>query len=313
MRFFIMLNMVYGLLINTINGLHAADLNLTRSDSSQISIELRSQTMERSKQLLVIFQGSDCNSVAWNRNIHLTFSKVMPEADILTIEKYGITPDLPYSDINERPDCPASHLENDTPEQRVADATQILQQLHKTGQYEHMVLMGGSEGAYIVQMLANRLKFISAAISLNHGGALFKTTILHNITETVKDPVERKIALQGFEQFHEKILSGPYFDVFMSGHKYNWWRNILQLNQYEELKNTTVPILLIQGLLDINTSPDQALDLWARLEAAGKNNIRTKSFPDLDHMFQDKTGKDYRLSVVQFVKDWLIEVLQNQK
>ena len=70
-------------------------LILVREDNSLITYYLETRSDEkRSKDLLVLFQGSDYNSVRNSPNID-KIKAVLPDADILTIEKYGITDALP--------------------------------------------------------------------------------------------------------------------------------------------------------------------------------------------------------------------------
>lgn len=76
-------------------GLPAAESSkIARSDGTNITYYLLAQDNPE-KTLLVLIQGSDCNSVRHNRRINSEFPDVMPQASILTVEKYGITAELP--------------------------------------------------------------------------------------------------------------------------------------------------------------------------------------------------------------------------
>ncbi|MNR32723.1 hypothetical protein D3C85_1503360 [compost metagenome] len=81
------------------------------------------------------------------------YKNVWPEADILLIEKYGIDNKLKYSADTARKDCPAQYLEKDSPAQRVADIKVVLDTVRKNGQYKKFILLGGSEGAVIANLV----------------------------------------------------------------------------------------------------------------------------------------------------------------
>lgn len=283
----------------------ATSLYLTRADKTEIEIRLKAQSATPSTDLFVILQGSDCNSVAHNTRINEQFSQVMPDADVLTIEKYGITPALPWSLADQRTDCPETYMLNDTPEQRVVDATQVLNQLVENGTYKRVVLMGGSEGALIANMLTARLDYISATISLNGGGERFQDTVLHNIAMSIEDDAAREESLAGFRGMIDKILNEPRFEVVMSEHGYDWWKSMFLINQFEELMQTQSPVLLVQGMADVNTSPDEARTMWAKLEAAGKHNITVKAYEDMDHFFKGADGLDQSQKVIADIQQWL--------
>lgn len=82
---------------------------LPRPDGSAIAYYLQRHDPARAaNSLLVVAQGSDCNSVAHNRAIHRYLRHALPGADLLTVDKYGIEVSLPYRDDDgsERADCP---------------------------------------------------------------------------------------------------------------------------------------------------------------------------------------------------------------
>lgn len=68
----------------------------SRDDGSFISYYLV-QHAHDTDTLLLILQGSDCNSVLKIESILTEYKNVWPEADVLLIEKYGINRKLKYS------------------------------------------------------------------------------------------------------------------------------------------------------------------------------------------------------------------------
>ena len=84
---------------------------LARDDGSRIRYYLEPRDpARRSDRLLLVIQGSDCNSVTRVRIIQSDLVRAWPQADLLTVEKYGIDDTLPYDGDPERPDCPAAYL-----------------------------------------------------------------------------------------------------------------------------------------------------------------------------------------------------------
>ncbi|MDC9595264.1 acyl-CoA thioester hydrolase/BAAT C-terminal domain-containing protein, partial [Xenorhabdus sp. IM139775] len=70
-------------------------------------------------------------------------------------------------------------MQNDSPSKRVKDYLIVLNQLKN--KYHHIVLLGGSEGAIVTNMIASQADFITAAISMNGGGRFFIDDVIHSI------------------------------------------------------------------------------------------------------------------------------------
>ncbi|RUO26893.1 hypothetical protein CWE09_09440 [Aliidiomarina minuta] len=104
----------------------SAQPQVKREDGSVIQYYLNNPAADT---LLVVFHGSDCNSVQHIESIQTMWQTLSPEAALLTIEKYGIDAALPYA-TGEREDCPAAYLENNSLTQRIEDGTRELEPLH---------------------------------------------------------------------------------------------------------------------------------------------------------------------------------------
>lgn len=140
-------------LTSSVNSQEIMTRTASRDDGSFISYYLV-QHLHDTDTLLLILQGSDCNSVLKIESILTEYKNVWPEADVLLIEKYGINRKLKYSKDAERKDCPAQYLEKDNPTQRVADIKAVLGIVRKDGQYKKLILLGGSEGAVIANLVS---------------------------------------------------------------------------------------------------------------------------------------------------------------
>jgi len=72
---------------------------IERDNGTEINYYLKTSKLKNETEtLLIIIQGSDCNSVYHNKLINSRFSNIIPSADVLTIEKYGIDSNLKWDD-----------------------------------------------------------------------------------------------------------------------------------------------------------------------------------------------------------------------
>jgi len=73
------------------------------------------------------------------------------------IEKYAIDQKPPYNSNPNRDDCPAEYFDNDSPTRRVAVIMTVLNTLRQNRKHEKLIILGGSEGAVIANLLAAQL------------------------------------------------------------------------------------------------------------------------------------------------------------
>lgn len=282
----------------------------SRDDGSFISYYLV-QHLHDTDTLLLILQGSDCNSVLKIESILTEYKNVWPEADVLLIEKYGINRKLKYSKDAERKDCPAQYLEKDNPAQRVADIKTVLDIVRKDGQYKTFILLGGSEGAVIANLVSADVDSIDATIAFNGGGRWFIDDVSHSIAVKHKNPAAARKEVDDFKGFAEHVLNSKPFELEVSGHGYHWWKKMLSIDQLDTLKKVKSPLLIIQGGMDTSVSPQKTDELVLRLEELGKNNIEYRRYEALDHGFKDSDGQSQRKEVVSDINMWLRSKLDN--
>ncbi|KZL14959.1 Alpha/beta hydrolase family protein [Pseudovibrio axinellae] len=294
--------------LSTAQSATASDLYLEREDGSEITMYLKSQSSKDATDLLVLIQGSDCNSVAHNALINEQFSLVLPEADVLTVEKYGITSDLVWDLNNVHPDCPVDYIRNDSPERRTTDYIKVINQLKESGTYKRVVLIGGSEGAMVANMIAARADFVTASVALNGGGRKFLDTVLYNIKHTSSSNAQEKENTEGFSGFASQVLNNEPFELNMGDHGYTWWRYMLGSDQLEILKQIDSPLLIVQGGKDINVSPQAVDEQITKLAELNKTNVTYKSYPDMTHSFKSVTGESMVNQVITDIQGWLAQV-----
>ena len=277
---------------------------VSRDDGSFISYYLV-QHAHDTDTLLLILQGSDCNSVLNIDSILTEYKNVWPEADVLLIEKYGINRKLKYSTDPARKDCPAQYLEKDNPAQRVADINTVLDIVRKDGQYKKLIQLGGSEGAVIANLVSADIDSIDATIAFNGGGRWFIDDVSHSIEVKHKNPEAARKEVDDFKEFAEHVLHSKPFELEVSGHGYHWWQQMLSLDQLDTLQNVKSPLLIVQGGRDTSVSPQKTDELWQRLKDLGKNNIEYRRYEALDHGFKDSDGENQRNEVVSDMNSWL--------
>ncbi|HFT7391173.1 alpha/beta hydrolase family protein [Aeromonas hydrophila] len=284
----------------------------SRDDGSPISYYLVQHSYD-ADTLLLILQGSDCNSVLNIDSIFTDYKDVWPEADVLLVEKYGIDSKLKYSTDPTRKDCPAQHLENDSPAQRVADIKAVLDIVRKNGQYKTFILLGGSEGAVIANLVSADIDYIDATIAFNGGGRWFIDDVSYSIAAEYKNIEMARKDIDGFKGFAEHALNSKPFELEVSGHGYHWWQQMLSIDQLDTLKKVNSPLLIIQGGIDTSVSPQKTDELLQRLKDQGKNNIEYRRYEKLDHGLKDSDGKSQRKEVVKDMNIWLQSKLGDPK
>ncbi len=297
-------------LTSSVNSQEIMTRTASRDDGSFISYYLV-QHAHDTDTLLLILQGSDCNSVLKIESILTEYKNVWPEADVLLIEKYGINRKLKYSKDAERKDCPAQYLEKDNPAQRVADIKTVLDIVRKDGQYKTFILLGGSEGAVIANRVSADIDSIDATIAFNGGGRWFIDDVSHSIAVKHKNPEEARKEIDDFRGFAEHVLNNEPFELDVSGHGYHWWQQMLSIDQLDTLKKVKSPLLIIQGGRDTSVSPQKTDEMMQRLEELGKSNIEYRRYEALDHGLKNSDGKSLRKEVIRDINIWLRSKLGN--
>ncbi|HFF9486169.1 alpha/beta hydrolase family protein [Serratia marcescens] len=281
----------------------SAALTLLREDKSSIRYYLDAAVPgETSPALLVILQGSDCNSV---RHIRLVtpMRQVLPAADLLTVEKYGIDDRLPYREEVPRQDCPDAFVQYDTPQRRVSDVTQVLQAVIARNGYQKVAVLGGSEGAVIANLVTASSGLVDATLAFSGGGRWFIDDVRHSVADA---PKEEKAGLNAFLQ---QVLTAPPFPLNASDHGYAWWHGMLNIDQLATLRSIKTPVLIVQGDQDRAVSPGAVGKMIAELRADGKTNITYLNYPALDHVMRRENGESEMTRVVADMRAWLEQQL----
>ena len=215
-------------------------------------------------------------------------------------------------------------------------------------------LIGHSEGGMIAPMVAARSKdvsFIVLLAGLGQSGEdviYSQTELIHKTQGTHPDTIAHTISLskkinaivkaetdpKRIEQrinddiaAYAATLSEPqkkFFEpavasvkAYMPMYKMPWYRYFITFDPLPVLKNVKVPVLALNGELDVQVPFKQNLDLiGAGLKAGGNEDVTIKAFPKLNHLFQtSKTGliSEYGVieetmspEVLKVISDWIL-------
>ena len=222
-------------------------------------------------------------------------------------------------------------------------------------------LIGHSEGGMIAPMAAarsNDVSFIVLLAGLGQTGedviytqteliqkaqGTHPDTMRHTIalakkinavvkTETDEKRIEQRIneeiaAYDGtLGDLQKKLLEPAAAGVksFMAMYKTPWYRYFITYDPAPVLKNVKVPVLALNGELDLQVAWKQNLDLIAAgLKAGGNNDVTVKAFPKLNHLFQTtQTGliSEYQKieetmspDVLKTMSDWILSKTTQKK
>ena len=276
------------------------EMQTLKIDKKEIHYYLLKSQSNSSKELLVLIQGSDCKSVVNNQNMIKNFRAVLPNSDVLLVEKTGLNAQIGQNgeEVSED-ECPVEYMRNDSYFERVDNYIAVLNQLKP--QYQYIILLGGSEGAIITNIIASKVNFIDAAISLNGGGQFFINDVFYSIKKSVP-PEEVDGAIEGFNQFANAVLHEHLEDYqFPSGHGQNWWYEALTIDNKKLLQGVHKPHLVIQTLADTNVDVEGAKKM---MDEVKNPNITYKTYSTLDHYFQNSQGNNQSSSVIKDIQDW---------
>lgn len=266
-----------------------------RADGSTIHWHLDNVSGDRPAGVVLVAQGSGCDSTLSNPNVQLLASE-MRDTTILTIEKYGVDPgDAPADPIE---GCSAAYYANNTISQRVDDAEQVLAELRAERIWNgDLALFGGSSGGPVVAMLGARLPETDAIVVFSAGGGL---TLAESIPLVVPPPVAAAIQ----EQF-DRIRQNPDSLEVMSGNSFRWWAGIMDHRPVDDLLVASAPVLLVHGALDESSPVASARAARDAFAAAGDDRLTYWELEGLDHHMVDRSGASHMDRVLDSIADWI--------
>lgn len=283
---------------------------LQRPDGSDIHYYVDRRGGKEPQAILVIMQGSDCNSIARHPTIH-EYANVAPGEAVLLVEKYGITSDLPLSGNDNRDDCPIDYQVRDTIEQRVLDYLLVISNLRSEADWWNgqLIILAGSAGTGVGEQVAALVPETRRLVIFGFGGRWQEDDMLYGIRISLGAAgLDENAQAREFEQIAGEIRemredASP--GKLASGHSHAAWASMLRFDQLAALRNVSIPVLAIQGSRDQNVSPEGARVLIKTLHDLGRENITYKEYEDLDHGFVDSGGMSRKSRVIEDIRRWL--------
>ena len=297
-KFILLFSFMFSL--NCIADSRSYEKHIQQSNGKEIHYYLIQHGKVKSKDLLVLIQGSDCKSVVNNSNMIQNFGAAFPNNDILLVEKTGLTDQIGKNDEDvEQINCPVEYMKNDSPLERAENYISVLNQLK--GNYQHIILLGGSEGAVVTNIIASKVDYIQASIALNLGGQFFIDDVIYSIKNNT--PAEHvSESVDGFKQFAQ-VVKNKQLDEnqFVSSHGATWWHESLTIDNQSLIQSIKTPHLVIQTMVDINVDAQNARRM---MKKNTNTQVSFKSYDGLDHFFKDDKGKLQTSMIVADIQSW---------
>lgn len=187
---------------------------------------------------------------------------------------------------------------NDTLSVRVSDYAAVLDSLK--GEYDTVLLLGGSEGATVAEHTALASPAVDAVVAINGGGRFFLDDVTDSFRNSPQPPEETELA--GFLAFTDAVKRNEVADdMLVSQHGPRWWREYLAADAQQVLNGQTKPVLVIQTLNDTNIS----ITSFKQMQNAVVNPAVTfRTFDNLDHYFKDSDGNRHTGQILSVIRDW---------
>lgn len=265
---------------------------LERSDGSEIVYYLERGGAERRQPLLVMLQGSGCDSVTRNDRIPWMAARLARHHAVLTIEKYGVATGA------DGDQCTAEFWRGNTLTQRALDTALVVAALRPQPWWDgRLVIFGGSEGGAVAALAAPLIPETRAVIVWSSGIGL---PIGRMIRAALPQP-----ALAEADRTFAEARANPTGDRQWGGASYRWWADALDQLPARSLVRTPAPVLLIYGTSDQFAPVASARAARDLVTASGKANFTYREYEGYDHFMIDAAGVDHRAPVVTAAGDWL--------
>lgn len=267
-----------------------------RPDGSSIHWSIDRQAEAPKQGILLLAQGSGCQSVSTNGNIQRAKS-LLPAFAVVTVEKYGVRPgDEPADPYN---GCAPAFYQHHTVSQRAADYEQVLAIAKREPWWNgEVVLFGGSEGGAAVAVVAPRVTPNAVVV--------FSTAPAQTFRETFMLSVPPEVAAQANAQF-ARIAANRTSSELWGGNSFRWWSDILDRDLVSDLLSVNAPILVVHGEMDQSAPAVVARKVEGRFRDANRCNLTYLELPGYDHQMRDVAGVSHLNEVLGRISGWLLE------
>lgn len=262
-----------------------------------------------SKRLIIYLTGSGMDCVlglqkegVWQKEelfIKSLNKYLSPSFDILVPEKMNIKLGKDQSDD-------PKVFEHYTLEERVLSAELVIDTFLENHEYNHVYLVGVSEGAQILPMVYNNLKVknkITKLVVLGSGGLSqyeeFK--VLQKSTLLMPQPY-RELLMEA-DNVMEAIRSNQdVHDKWYAGYPYKRWAGFFPYRPLDDFVKINIPIFLMQGTKDTSAPIESSRAFAAEFKRLGKNNLTYVEYKNGDH----RLNGNFKATLKK-IESWLLE------
>jgi uncharacterized protein len=186
---------------------------------------------------------------------------------------------------------------------------------------KRIALVGHSEGGIIAPMLASTDPQIAAIVLMAGSGKRGDHISMDQLNDVLdKTPgVTPEIRAQKVAEEQDiikAVQTGADLSKYPAQVKLPWIKEFWTYDPLPTIRKVQAPILILQGALDHQISPDQASMLETAAREGGNNDVTRRVFPTLNHLFLPaKTGSSTEYSsltetevpseVLKVLSDWL--------
>lgn len=233
------------------------------------------------------------------------------------------------------------------------DATACVDFLHEDARFGRIGLVGHSEGGLIATLLAdarddidfivllaapgvtgaelmrkqNELVFEAAGFGEDRTTALLKLIdrlFANLVSDMPDDELRERVEAIALEQLSvtgivDIDLDDPRVQAAVEGALSPWMRHFLRLDPRDALQRIQVPVLALNGDLDLQVDAEQNLGaIESALRAGGNTRATIHRLPGLNHLFQHAetglVGEYARIEetlapeVLDLIRDWILDV-----
>ncbi len=166
---------------------------------------------------------------------------------------------------------------------------------------DRVALVGHSEGGTIAPIVAAEDSKIAAIVLMAGTAAPIDSVIVQQTVNATReaggDSVEIAEARAGMEKLAAAIREGRDVeqldipDQLKRLGQSKWLREHIDHDPVATLQRVEVPVLIVNGGLDVQVGPEHAYRLGAALEAVGHTDYEVKVYPALNHLFVESRGE----------------------
>jgi pimeloyl-ACP methyl ester carboxylesterase len=267
-------------------------LGVDRPDGTRIDFRLAGPAARSRRPMLLMLQGSGCESVDRNPRLPWMAARLAPFHAVVTIEKYGVARGA------DGETCSPDYWRRNTLQQRVSDALQVIAALRRQRRWNReLVLFGGSEGGAVAAMLAPLVPETRAVVIWSSGIGL-------PIGDMIRSALPPPMAEEAVRVFAE-ARANPTGERQWAGASYRWWADSVDLVPARALLGTAAPVLIIHGTRDASAPVASARAARDLLAAGGRGDVVYREYEGYDHFMIDSAGADRRAEVLAAAADWL--------